>query len=337
MLRVPAARPAHHDASDPDPWLALRLDRSLPLDDGAREDLIGSMSSWSRRCLLPLLRPLARCAIVVIQLLKLLVPRGLTSSKWLHWTIARGLARFVRPDANRLILRHFHLGSEIARFIVDNSPVDVATTPIRPRCLDDLRDGLFVRHDVNLFNLVIALNHELSRRGLELAARPLDEIDFSAIQSDPPALDRMPARWTNQLDLASAIELYTPVYQLLLSDRDFWRASNSLQLDETIAIYVARILGDASLLGLVNNRHPLVPESTLRAGHRLLLHGLGTEVLHAALVELKERQRSAGDAGPRRAAALGALGYGASTPSPRKDATPCTDSTDSTSATTTTA
>ncbi len=40
----------------------------------------------------------------------------------------------------------------------------------------------------------------------------------------------------------SAIELFTPLYQLMLTDNDFWRAANSLQLDETIGIYAATIL-----------------------------------------------------------------------------------------------
>ena len=38
---------------------------------------------------------------------------------------------------------------------------------------------------------------------------------------------------------------------------------------------------------LVNNKHPLVPMSTLRAGYRLVLHGLSTEMLHSLLCEMK--------------------------------------------------
>src|SRR5262249_3471492 len=161
--------------------------------------------------------------------------------------------------------------SEISKFIADNSPVEIETTPLRPRTLDDLRENVFVQHDVNLFNLVIRLNTALRKNGRSLEPRALEDLDFSAIHATPPTLAEMPSAILNRMDLASAIELYTPIYQLLLSDRDFWRASNSLQLDETIALYVCQILGDWSRLSLVNNRHPLIPESTLRAGHRLLL------------------------------------------------------------------
>ena len=65
-----------------------------------------------------------------------------------------------------------------------------------------------------------------------------------------------------------------------------------IEIDETVALYASKIVGDPSYLGLVNNKHPLIPLSTLQAGYRLLLHGLAAECLHAALVQMK-RQRAA--------------------------------------------
>jgi hypothetical protein len=91
------------------------------------------------------------------------------------------------------------------------------------------------------------------------------------------------------MDLQTAIEMFTPTYQLFLTDNDFWRASNSLQLDETIGIYVATIMNSPQHLILLNNKHPLVPMSTLRAGYRLVLHGLSTEMLHALLMDMKRK------------------------------------------------
>ena len=79
------------------------------------------------------------------------------------------------------------------------------------------------------------------------------------------------------------------MYQLLLTDNDFWRACNSLQIDETIGIYCARLTGQPEHLVMLNDKHPLVPESTLRAGYRLVLHGLSTEMLHGLLLSLKQQ------------------------------------------------
>src|ERR1700759_863149 len=100
----------------------------------------------------------------------------------------------------------------------------------------------------------------------------------------------MPTGKLNFLDLESAIEIYTPMYQLFLTDSDFWRACNSLQLDETVALYTSKLIGDASYMSLVNNKHPLIPLSTLQAGYRLLLHGLAAESLHATLRQAKREQ-----------------------------------------------
>jgi hypothetical protein len=126
-------------------------------------------------------------------------------------------------------------------------------------------------------------------RGLEAVAR----LDLSMVNPCPVQLADMPHRRTNFIDLQTAIELFTPTYQLLLTDNDFWRASNSLQLDETIGIYCAKLTGLPEHLVLLNNKHPLVPESTLRAGYRLVLHGLSTEMLHGLLLQLKARQAAA--------------------------------------------
>jgi len=279
---------AAHDPRDPDPWLALMLDRSLPLAEEAKAALIRDQQSPSRQYLLPIVRPFARAMIVVAQLVHTVFPRWPHAPRFLHRAIAFGMHHFLTPEANRLILRHFHLGAQILRFISDNATPGFHPDlePMRPVCPDDVRDNLFLKHDLNIYNFLIALNQEMSRRGTEL--RPPATLDFSAIgEVELAPLKRGPF---NVIDLQTAIEIYTPAYALLLTDRDFWRAANSLQLDETIGLYAARLTGEEKHLAMINNRHPLVPFSTLRAGFRLMLHGLSTEILHGFLRELKARQ-----------------------------------------------
>ena len=91
---------------------------------------------------------------------------------------------------------------------------------------------------------------------------------------------------------ACSIQLFTPFYQLFLTSNDFVRASNSLQLDETVAIYTSQILNTPGHLGLVNNKHPMVPVTTYSAAHRLVLHGLAAETLHEVLVKMKLNKNS---------------------------------------------
>lgn len=274
------------DRDDPDPWLALYLDRSIPIADEAKRALVLTQQSRSRQFLLPLVRPLARLSIILIQLLRIFIPDRFTSSRLLHRLLVWGLKTWVSPEANTLILRHFHLGSEILAFIAANVPVGPITlTPLKPRTLDELRDDYFLRHDLNLYNFVIDLNMRLRASGAQLTSK--ESPDLSAITTGALDMETLPDRWTNLLDLQTAIEVFTPLYQLFLKDGEFWRASTSLQLDETIGVYASTILGDRSWLGLVNNRHPLIPLTTLRAGYRLMLHGLATETLHAILAEMK--------------------------------------------------
>ena len=276
-----------YDPSDPNPWLALYLDQSVPMSEVAKRAWLADVSSRNRQFILPLTRPFARLCVAAFQVLKLGTPH-LQSSTLLHRLLAWNMKRFMTPEANLLVMRHFHLGSEILRFIADNAHVQVETTPLRPRSLDDVRDHLFLQHDINLFNFVIQLNQKLRAQGRDLGR--VERLDFSAISVTPPVFEAFPNGITNIVDLESAIELYTPMYQLLLSDRAFWRSSNSLQLDETVALYVAKLLGDPTLVALANNKHPIVPLTTLRAGYRLVLHGLSTELLHAHLVRAKLAQ-----------------------------------------------
>ena len=278
-----------HDPRDPNPWLALYLDQSTPVDPEVKKAWLTDSSSRCRQFVLPIVRPLARGTIVLFQLVKTVLPNAFTSSRLLHRLLAWGLHAFVSPNANWLILRHFHIGSEILDFIARNVPgTHVPLRPLRPANLAELRDDLFLKHDLNLFNFVINLSRELREQGREIT--PPARLDFSGISEGDFGIETMPARWHNFIDLQTAIELFTPVYQIFLTDNDFWRATNSLQLDETIAIYVARILGQPQHLVLLNNKHPMVPESTLRAGHRLVLHGLSSEMLYELLARAKRAE-----------------------------------------------
>ncbi len=284
---------AKHDTRDPDPWLAFYLDQSLMMDDEAKAALLICMRSKSRQFLLPIARPMARFSMILIQLLKTIIPNRINSSWALHRLIYWGLKNWVSPEANFLILRHFHIGSEILAFIESNTEgVDIVLNPLKPRALEDLIDDVFLKHDLNLFNFVIEFNKDLREAGTEI--KPPAHLNFDCItdgQFDKFA--DFPQRWRNFIDVQTAIELYTPMYQLFLTDHDFWRAANSLQLDETVAIYVAKILGVPEYLALVNNKHPMVPLTTISAGFRLMLHGLAAECLHAMLREAKRRYQIA--------------------------------------------
>ena len=278
-----------HNPDDPNPWYTLYVDTVTPLSPEVKQAWLIDSSRKSRQYLLPIVRPLARTAIVINQLLKSVLPPW-RNSQTLHNLIVWGLKNFVSPEANTFILRHFSLGSEIQRFILDNLPgIEIpALHFMRFQTLDELRADAFLKHDLNLFNFITSLNLALQAQGRTI--EPPQRLNFAAITDGEFPLRDIPTGKWNKLDIQTAIELYTPVFQFFLSDNDFWRSVNSLQLDETIALYVGKILNDPLPVMLVNNRHPLVPHSTLKAGFRLVLHGLATEMLHYHLVLLKRQQ-----------------------------------------------
>lgn len=275
-----------HNPRDPNPWLALYLDSSVPFHPHAKAAILVDSGSWSRQFLLPLIRPFCRLTICVFKVLKTVLPDAWTSSRLLHRSIYRGLKTFVSPYANYLIMRHFHMASELLAFVATNTRgVNMTLNPLRPERLIDLVDDVFLKHDLNIYNFIIEINRQLNEQNLDLV--PNDPLNFDCITDGEFPIEAMPHGKMNFLDLESAIEMYTPMYQLLLTDSDFWRACNSLQLDETVALYVTSLLKDHRFLGLVNNRHPIISESVLGAAHRLMLHGLAVELLHAYLVKRK--------------------------------------------------
>lgn len=290
--------PAGFDPRDPDPWLALYLDHSLPIDDQAKRCLLLGARSWSRRWLFPVSRPLVILFFMVIKVLRAISPRHPNLNGLLHKSIHWGLRTFGSPETNTLILRHFHVGTELLAFMKGNAgAVTVNSHPLRPTRLVDIEDNLFLQHDLNVFNFIIELNRSLREQGRELT--PPEVVDFSMISDELPAFEPFPTGPLNRIDVQTAVEFYTPLYALMLPRRDFVRAAHSLQLDEVVGVYIGRILGTDYHMSFVKNGHPMVALSTLQAGYRLMMHGLDCEAMHGWLRVLKARQAAGLPLDPR--------------------------------------
>jgi hypothetical protein len=286
------------DPKDPDPWLALYLDQSLPIDPAAKEALLIGNRSISRRWLFPISRPLIFAFFIVVKILRGLSPNRPNMNVTLHRLIYWGLKTFCSPEANTLILRHFTIATELLAFIKANAgPVKIDSWPLRPTTLEDLKDNVFLQHDLNIYNFIIQLNASLREQNRDLA--PVEKPDFSMISDEPIVLAPLPNGPLNVIDVQTAVEAYTPLYALFLPREDFVRAANSLQLDEIVAIYIAKILGTDYHLAFMENGHPLVPLSTLQAGYRLMMHGLDVEGLHGWLRVIKRRQAAGLPIDPR--------------------------------------
>ena len=118
----------------------MYLDHSTPIDDAVKQAWLADSSSRSRQFVLPFVRPLARTMIVLIQIIKVFLPRKLAFSRTMHRLLAWGMENFISPEANWLILRHFHLGSQVLGFIARNAPVEVPVNPMQPTASPTLRE-----------------------------------------------------------------------------------------------------------------------------------------------------------------------------------------------------
>lgn len=284
--------PDNFDNTDPDPWLALFLDRSIPIADASKKALLHGNDSYSRRYFLPACRPFIWFIFLLVMGFRRIFPRWPHFPKLLHSLIHWGLKTFATPEANYLIMRHFNIGTEILSFIRDNvSGVEISRHPLCPKTLTDLKDNVFLQHDLNIYNFIIEMNKGLRAQNREIET-PV-RVDFSSISIGEFEFEDFPCKWHNFVDVQTAIEFYTPIYALFLSRHDFVRAANSLQLDETIGYYLARILGSDYHMSLINNHHPMVPLSIFQAGFRLMMHGYDAEALYGYLQKLKSEQETA--------------------------------------------
>jgi hypothetical protein len=106
---------------------------------------------------------------------------------------------------------------------------------------DGSRQNAVVRHDANIFNLVIDLGE--SATADVHTPRPLDQLDFSMLAI--PELDLEPgARRVMNLDLESALHITVATLAVFMDGPTAERAVNSFQLDESLLASVANLTGD---------------------------------------------------------------------------------------------
>ncbi len=279
-----------YDRNDPPLWEIAGADDALPLDPTARRYWLKNLHNPTRLYLLPLLRLTTGPLMWLCLLVKRVLPFQFHAYGLLHRIIYFFMKYFVTPEANWLIVRHLGVESNILNFIIANSPYPHAPqAQTYPRTIADIRHNALLDHDLNLYNAVADTSGwpEDWNRG-----RP---VDYSPLRPLQIKVNSERKRWTQFLDMESAIELVKLGYCLLHTEREFERAVNSFQFDATLAERVARITGDRRLVHLVENPYTLYPAGAGGLARRLVLHALFCEYLHASL------EAKAGQAGFLRA------------------------------------
>jgi len=190
----------------------------------------------------------------------------------------------VTPEANYLILNHFWTESNLLNFIIANSRNRGSIEPVAlyPERVRDLLTHTFVKHDIAMFNAL----HDLGPAGLEDWPVPRERLDFSTLRMPAVKVDPARRRWTQFIDFETAHELFKATFCLLLTWEEYERSTTSLQFDHSLALRIARILGEPSLAELATNRYPLLIVGPTGIGRRFILHGLFVEYMHEHLIRL---------------------------------------------------
>lgn len=277
---------SQYDRKNPSLFDVLAREDTLPIDPTVAKYWLINLKHPFRKTVMHVCRFGATVSLCTTYFLKRLLPIQFSAHRLLQSTICWFMKWFVTPEANFLILRHFWTESNIINFIIANSknrhlePVTLYPTRIR-----DLIDQTFVDHDVVLFNAI----YDLGSTEVEEWPVPKEQLDFSTMRDMTLEYDPSIRKWTQFLDFETAHELFKALFCLLLTANEYERSINSLQFDQTLAMRVGRIVGDAEVASMAANVYPMFIVGPLHLSQRFVMHGLFTEHLHAYLERLRAK------------------------------------------------
>jgi hypothetical protein len=194
------------------------------------------------------------------------------------------LRRCVSPDAVELLIRHFVVETNLVNFIIRNTPVTMEPVTLRPETLAGLGDQAVVEHDVNVYDVLIALD------GVEITRA--DPLDFT--QLDIPRLDaERHQRRLIRLDIQTALCFMNIPFSMALTVEEYRRAVHSIRFDDSFLEILARVCDDDTFRHWKLAGMSLWMDSNVDVPRMVYRHALVCEYAHARLVKL------AGGAYPR--------------------------------------
>lgn len=272
---------------------ALRVDPATPLSERTAELLHADLQRWTRRYLRPAARFTSLAAVSAIVALKRLLPFQFSSHSLLDRLGVWFVRRCVSREGGELLLRHFIVETLLIRFVARNSGLPGIPEPdLMPTTFEGLMGHAVIRHDINMYRLIIDTGERLRASGRYKCERRAS-LDFSML--DVPDITPDECFRLINLDLGTALYFMNIPFAFLTSEDVYEQAVNSFQLDEPLLAHLADITGDGvfrswgaqqSLGWLDINRD--VPRA-------LYLHAVVHEYAHTHLCRLAaQSHRSAG-------------------------------------------
>ncbi len=262
---------------------AVELDNSLPISKVAAALWLKDVENPLRWGVRPLLQFVLAGVLHVVWFLKRLPLPQFRAHALLQRTICWFCRVFVSPEANQLILRHFATESNILNFLRDNAAPAVRPIELYPQAVDDMLRYSFVDHDQELFRVM----REMGPWDRSKWREPAREFKWEHWRDIDAALGDAPRRLTQVVDFETAHALFMCLFCLLLTAEEYRDSINGFNLDQSIAVRIAGMLGDPTIIEMAYNKYPFYLVGPWNLAQRFLMHGFFTEYLHARLEEVR--------------------------------------------------
>lgn len=283
-LAVAAGAPLDRDRTDPSIADVLRFDPTLPFSQEVRELASRDLCRWSHRALLPSARVLSLVAVACIRFCKRAAPFQFSWHRAIDVLCVWFLRRFVSADAGELLARHFTVETNLLAFIAHNCGAMIPAPDLRPRRLEDLGGGAVMQHDLAVYNLIVDVG--LAGADVRTARSPLD---FSSLEVPPIDAERSRKRIL-ELDIETSLYLMNIPFCLFTTEREYERAVNSFQLDESIGAMLAGLSGDPIFRTWTPNKFPAWISVRRDVARELFWHACVSEYAHTHLEYIRDQR-----------------------------------------------
>ncbi len=218
--------------------------------------------------------------VAIISMLKRILPFRWMPLRTMDFLCVWYLRRFVSPDAVELLIRHFVVETNLVNFILRNTPVDMEPVTLRPDTLAELGNAAVVEHDVNVYDVLIALD------GVEL--KPTGPLDFSHLDIPPLDAERDRRRVT-RLDIQTALCFMNIPFSISLTLEEYRRAVHSMRFDDSFLEILAVVTGDDTFRHWKLAGMSIWMDSNVDVPRMVYRHALICEYAHAQLGEARGR------------------------------------------------
>jgi len=223
-------------------------DPTLHMPKEWREILVKDLSRRKRqRYIYPVMRVLCITLIWITRFIKRLLPFRLHFERLMNFLSVWFFKRWISPEVQKIMYRHFTLENNLINFVVRNSgATDVPEVDLKPVSPEQFGDAggvnTTILHDSNIMNLFIDLGK--SKDADIHSQKALEDMDFSALEIPQFDIDPDESSRIFNFDFQTTLNILVFFMVLLIDDEMADNAANSLSLDESLLICIANLTGD---------------------------------------------------------------------------------------------